>query len=37
MPGIIPVSAVTGTFAVAACAFLAASYLAADARRATRR
>jgi cytochrome d ubiquinol oxidase subunit II len=29
-----PVSAVTGTFAVAACAFLAASYLAADARRA---
>jgi cytochrome d ubiquinol oxidase subunit II len=28
-----PVSAVTGTFAVAACAFLAASYLAADARR----
>jgi cytochrome bd ubiquinol oxidase subunit II len=29
-----PVSAVTGTLAVAACAFLAASYLAADARRA---
>jgi cytochrome bd ubiquinol oxidase subunit II len=29
-----PVSAVTGTFAVAACAFLAASYLTLDARRA---
>jgi cytochrome bd ubiquinol oxidase subunit II len=28
-----PVSAVTGTFAVAACAFLAASYLTLDARR----